>query len=157
MTEWFDQLAPRERLVLVVGSVLAIIIVGWNFVWSPLRDRTSELDAAVAVRAREVVDLKRAANLSPASPQSGPAIDAPSLTVLIDETGRAMGLASAVTRSNQDGPDVINVSFRNARFDRLMTWLIDLEQRYGLAVVSAGISQAAGSGLVDGQVRLDRS
>ena len=157
MSEWFNQLAPRERVILSVGVVLAVLIVGWRFGWSQLDDRTTELGIEVAERSREVIDLKRAAELRASGSQPAANIDAPSLTVLIDETGRSSGLASSVTRSSQDGADVINVSFRNARFDRLLAWLIELEQRYGLAVTSASISRASGSGLVDAQVRLDRS
>ena len=157
MSEWFNQLAARERWVLGIGVAVAVLIVGWRFGWSPLDDRTRELGTQVEARAREVVDLKRARDLQATSGQPATSVDAPSLTVLIDETGRSSGLASSVTRSSQDGPDVINVSFRDARFDRLVTWLIDLEQRYGLSVTSASISQASGSGLVDAQVRLDRS
>jgi len=156
VNEWLSKLEPRERVVLGLGGLVAAVIIGWTFVWSPLRDRAAELDTAVADRAREVVDLRRAANLA-ATP--GVAINeaaASSLLVLIDETARSVGLTAAITRSNQDGPDTISVSFRGARFDQLLSWLVDLEQRYGLAVVSAGVTPAA-AGFVDGQVRLDRS
>jgi type II secretory pathway component PulM len=157
MSDWFRQLAPRERLVLAAGTLLAIVIAGWTFAWSPLRVGASELDAAVAEQARQIVDLRRAANLDPSS-TTGPATqDAQSPLVLVDQTARLAGLSGAITRSTPDGTDAINVTFRDARFDRLLEWLIDFEQSHGFAVVSASFTGTNGAGLVNAQVRLDRS
>ena len=157
MIDWFSQREPRERLILGIGSILVVVIIGWSFVWAPLRDGAMELDEAVAERARQVIDLKRAAGLTARTsvPTAGP--DSPSLLVLVDETARPLGLATTFTRSNQDGPDAVNVNFRNARFDNLISWLMNLEQQYGLAVVTVSISRTGEAGLVSGQVRLDRS
>ena len=157
MIERFQQLAPREQLVLGVGVVLTVLILGWRFGWSPLRDASSELDASVAERSRQVVDLGRAAGLSASTVPASPSGMTQSLIVLIDETARPLGLASTFTRSTPDGADAISVSFRNARFDRLIGWLIDLEQVHGVTVVSTSFSRTADSGLISGDVRLDRS
>ena len=153
----FQQLAPREQLVLGVGTVLAVLIIGWSFGWSPLRDSTDALDASVAERSRQVVDLQRAANLSTSIPPESLSSATQSLIVLVDETAQPLGLASTFTRSTPDGADAISVSFRNAGFDRLIGWLIELEQAHGVAVVSVSFSRTENPGLVTGQVRLDRS
>jgi type II secretory pathway component PulM len=153
MIDWFRQREPREQLVLGIGATLAIVIVGWNFVWLPLRDGASELNATVAERSRQLVDLHRAAGLSASTAVQANA-DAPSLLPLVDETARKLGLV--FERQNPDGPDAITVSFRDARFDRLIGWLIDLEQTYGLAAVNVSFTQSGGQGLVSGQIRLER-
>ena len=157
MMDWFRQREPRERLVLAIGAALVVAILSWTFIWQPLRDGTSELDASVEERSRQVIDLKRAAGLAASGVAPEATGSTSSLLVLIDETARPLGLAATFTRSNQDGPDAVNVNFRNARFDRLMGWLIELERQHGLAVVTASISRANDAGLVSGQIRLDRS
>ena len=157
MIERFRRLAPREQLVLGIGTVLAIMIISWSLVWAPLRDGASELDASIEETSRQVVDLRRAANLSSSSATGLITQDASSLIVLVDQTARPIGLASAFTRTNQDGADAISVTFRDARFDRLIGWLIELEQVHGVAVVQVNFSRTGSSGLVSGQVRLDRS
>lgn len=155
MIDWFRQLSQREQLVLGGGAILAVIIIGWSFVWTPLRDGTGDLSARVAERARQVVDLRRAASLTTAS--AGAVVrDAPTLYVLIEETARSNGLGSTITRSNMDGADAINVTFRDARFDRLIGWLVQLEQGNGLTAVSATFTGAGSPGLVSGQLRLER-
>lgn len=155
MIERLKQLAPREQLVLGIGTVLAIVIVGWSFVWSPLRSGASNLDLEVAERSQQVVDLRRAASLGTASAPGSILEATRSLIVLVDETARPLGLQ--FSRTNLDGADAIRVSFSEARFDRLIGWLISLEQTHGVSVVTASFSRTSNSGLVTGQIQLDRS
>jgi type II secretory pathway component PulM len=157
MMERFNQLAPREQVVLVVGALLAVTVIFWSFVWSPLRDGTGELDASIAERSRQVVDLRRAANLNASSAPALTAGNSPTLLYLVDETARPLGLAASFTRTSPDGPDAINVTIRDARFDRLIGWLIDLEQNYGVSVSNTNFTRTGGPGIVSGQIRLDRS
>lgn len=157
MMEWFNQRERREQVVLVLGAVLAILIIGWSFVWSPLRDNAVELSASTAERARQVVDLRRAAGLNTSSAPALATDQAPNLIFLVDETARPLGLNSNFIRTNPDGADAITISFREARFDRLISWLVDLEQTYGVYVVTSNFSRSGNSGLVSGQIRLDRS
>jgi general secretion pathway protein M len=152
----FRQFAPRERVVLSIGAVLAVAIVLWSFVWSPLRDSTSELDAATFERSRQVVDLRRAANLNASLTPVVAAGNSPVLLYLVDETAQPLGLAASFTRTSPDGADAINVTFRDARFDQLVTWLIDLEQNYGVRVATTTFTRTGSSGIVSGQIRLDR-
>lgn len=157
MIERFRQLAPREQLILIVGTLLAVLIIGWQFVWSPLRENAGELNLANAERSRQIVDLRRAAGLSSTSMPGIGASDDPNLIFLVDETASPLGLTTSFTRTSPDGADAINISFTDARFDRLLQWLIDLEQNYGVSVVTTSFSRTRSTGLVSGTVRLDRS
>lgn len=156
MMERFNQLAPRERIVLVVGIVLAVTIVFWSFVWSPLRDGAGELSASISERSRQVVDLRRAANLDASSAPAVAGGNSAGLLYIVDETAQPIGLASSFTRTTPDGADAINVTFRDARFDRLIEWLIELEQEYGVSVATTNFSRTGSAGIVSGQVRLAR-
>lgn len=154
--EKFQQLAPREQLIVVIGSLLAIAIIGWSFIWSPLRDGVAERTENVDMRASQVVDLRRAAALDAATGNAaGAAIDGSSLVILVDQTSRPMGLG--FPRSSPDGTNAINITFRDERFDVLLEWIIDLERTHGVGVVSASFTQGAGPGLVNGQLRLERA
>lgn len=155
MMDKFRQLAPREQIVLIVGSIVAVAVIGWSFVWIPLSNGASELSDEVAEREAQVVNLRRAAQLGAAASAARQTIDAPNLVILVDETARPLGLT--FPRSNPDGPDAVNVSFRDARFDSLIEWTILLEQDYGLGVVSVSFAPGGGVGLVNGQLRLERS
>lgn len=156
MIERFRQLAPRERFVLATGALLTVAIVVWSFVWVPLKDGTAGLDAAIAERSRQIIDLRRAADLNLSSTPVVAGGNSPVLLYLVDETARPLGLASSFVGTRPEGGDSINITLRDARFDQLIAWLIDLEQNYGVTVATANITRPGNAGIVSGQIRLDR-
>jgi type II secretory pathway component PulM len=38
MREWFSNLAPRERVIVLVGAAAAVLIIVWGLIWKPLND-----------------------------------------------------------------------------------------------------------------------
>jgi general secretion pathway protein M len=155
MRQWFDSLEPRERLILGIGAFASAIIVVWGLIWTPLHNGTAALRDAVDDKARLVVDLNRAADLAGGSSGLTRVRAAQSLVVLVDETARPLGLPQ-FTRTRPDGADAISVSFSETPFHTLLSWLIELEQTYGITVDSASFTEAREPGLVNGQVFLRR-
>ena len=158
MIERWQQLAPRERMILGFGALLAVLIVGWGFVWTPLANNTATLTDTVSEKARLLVDLRRAAGLTATS--AGPAAVSSrtsSLIVLVDETSRPFNLSQTFPRTSPDGQDAIMVSFRDAPFDSLVAWLVELEETHAVLVETFSSSPTGQPGVVSGQVRLRRS
>jgi len=156
MKEWFANLAERERLMVGVGGVLAVIIVVWGLIWVPLRDGAIDLAEAIDDKQDLLVDLQRAEALPSSGNANARAGNSSSLVVLVDRTAQSMGLAGSFTRTRPDGPDAISVSFTNAPFDNIVNWLIALEQSEGVTVESASFNGAREQGLVSGQLFLRR-
>lgn len=156
MKDWFQGLQPRERAIVGAGAALALVIVVWGLIWNPMRTSTLELQESVTDRTRLLTDLRRAAQLQPGAAAQPQATGNQSLVVLVDSTGRSFGLAGAFTRTRPDGPDAISVTFARAPFDALVSWLIDLEQTYGIYVDSASMTGSGQPGLVGGQLFLRR-
>lgn len=158
MMNWFNQLAPRERLIVGVGALLAALIVGWRFVWTPLDVRSAELATEVAELSRLVVDLERAATLRGTGTAATAGTSSASPMALVEQTARPLGLASKLERTRQEGPNAIYVTLRDAPFDLVNAWLTTLELEHGLSVVTvSGISFAGTPGLVNGQILLARA
>jgi general secretion pathway protein M len=155
--DWFNGLQPRERLILGVGGAVAAIVVVWGLIWTPMRSSTVDLRDTVAEKTRLLTDLQRAAQLQPGVSGGTPSRGNQSLVVLVDSTGRSFGLAGAFTRTRPDGQDAISVTFAGAPFDALISWLIDLEQTYGIVVDSASMTGSGEPGLINGQLFLRRS
>ena len=156
MKEWFWSREPRERVILGAGAVVAALIVAWGFVWKPLMDGTAELRDSVAQKNQLLIDLRQAAVIAPAAGGGAPGA-AQSLLVLVDSTAQSHGLAGALTRTRQDGPDGVNVTFQNASFDALMSWLVTLHSEHRVGVESATVTRTQQPGLVNGQIFLRRS
>jgi len=156
--DWYAQRDRREQVILALGALLAAVVIGWRFVWVPLDARAADLGAQVEELSRLAVDVQRAAGLSDLGSTPGATVGSGSLLSILDQVARPLGLASRFERQRQDGPDAIYVSFRDAPFDALNTWLTILDAEYGLSVaLVSSISASATPGLVDGQILLARS
>ena len=157
MRAWFENLNPRERLIVGVGGTLAVLLVAWAFLWSPLAARSSELESAVADKRLLLIDLQRATALSANAQLTAPVgASAESLVVLVANTAESVGLADSFSQTRPDGADSINVNFRDAPFDILVGWLVLLDSTYGIGVESATFNGTSESGVVSGQLFLTR-
>lgn len=156
MKEWFAHLETRERIMISAGGAIAAVIVVWGLIWMPLRNNSAELRESLLEKQNLLADLQRLEAL----PSAGTAVvrggDSQSMVVLVDRTAQAMGLAGSFTRTRPDGADAISVSFTNAPFDNIVTWLISLEQSNGVLVETASFNGAREQGLVSGQLFLRR-
>lgn len=154
MKEWFLSRTPRERVILAVGAAIAVVIIAWQFVWSPLSNGVERLDATVAAQTRLLIDAQNAASIAPreaARPRSEQ-----SLFVVVDRTARTHGIADTFTQTSQDGATGLTVRFTAAPFDALLGWLVTLESEHGVAVDQASFNATQQPGLVSGQVVLRR-
>ena len=157
MSAWFANLNPRERLIVGIGGALAVLLLAWAYLWTPLVTRAGELDGAVADKRLLLIDLHRAAALAANSPVTAAARESgESLVVLVANTADSVGLSDSFSQTRPDGIDSINVSFRDAPFDILVGWLVLLDTGYGIGVESATFNGTSESGVVSGQLLLTR-
>jgi type II secretory pathway component PulM len=151
MKAWFDNLQPRERLILL-GGVAAVLLIAVFFGVLRLHTQTEVLREAVAAKQRMLVDLTRV-GIRPAGP--APAANNQTLVVVIDGSAREHGIVLSTRRP--DGPDGVQVAFSNVPFDMLLEWLVALEKQSSVAVESASFTTAKQKGIVNGQLTLRRS
>ncbi len=146
---------PRERIVLAAGAVIAAVLIFWQLVWMPLATGIAEQRAELDEKTRLHVDLQRAAAIAP---REGPARSSPtqSVLVLVNQMVQGYGLGGAVTRTRLVGTNGVDVSFQNASFNSVLSWLVALETEHGVSVESASITGTRQPGLVNGQIQLRR-
>jgi len=152
MRAWFDSLQPRERLILIGGAIVAVLIILWIGVLTPLRTRSETLRDSIAQKQRQLVDLAR---VGPEPAHANSAGANQTLVVVIDASAREHGVALKTRRP--DGPDGIQVAFANVSFDTLLGWLVAIEKQNSITVESASFSSTKQRGVVNGQLVLRRS
>ena len=150
MKEWFANLQPRERVI-----IMAAIVVLWIAVLGPLRTQSAALRESVADKRQLLVDLGRVEGAQTSAVPAGGNGAQQTLVVLVNSTAQQHGLN--VPRTRPDGPDGINVTLQNASFDSLVTWLVALESTHSVTVESASISGSREQGLVNGTLFLRRT
>lgn len=156
MKAWFENLAVREQAIVAAGAIIALLIVAWGLIWTPLSDGTDELRQSVADRTRLLSDLRRAERLAATDSGSGTASAGQSILLIIDNSARSFGLAESFTQTRPNGTDEISVSFQRAPFDAIVAWLIELESSFGISAGTVSINQTGQPGLVSGQIFLVR-
>jgi len=153
MKAWFVGLQPRERMILIGGAAVAVVLLLWLAVLKPLHSQAAILRESVAAKQRLLVSLAQIDGQSPGhtvSPGTGQ-----TLVVLVSNTAQQQGIA--LTRTRPDGPDGIQVTFSNVSFDTLVAWLVALESENSVAVESASFTSGRQQGVVNGQLLLRRS
>ena len=155
MKDWFESLQPRERLVVLAGGVLAVLILAFSFAWTPLRDANLEFDVTLAEKHSLLANARRLQALG--APPVPAAASAESLVLVVDQTHRAHGLGGTLSRNQPDGEDGIRVTFQRVPFAQLVSWLGALRQGHGIVVISANLDGTLQPGLVNASLVLRRS
>lgn len=150
MNEWYAGLEPRERLLLIGASAVALVIVLFVFVLRPLGARTAMLEDAVASKQLLLVDLARAQGVVGSL---GTARTTEAMYVLADKTAQAHGVTLGNRRPT--GSDELSAYFDDVPFDALAIWLVTLSNEHSVRVEQLDARRRE-RGLVSGRVILLR-
>lgn len=153
----YQQLQPRERVIVLAGAAVLAVLVLYLAVWEPLvnahRRNAEALDASRALATR----IETAASL--AQGQSAGAVDRrAALLSVVDQTSRGSTLGKAPTRVQPEGSGEreVKVWFEDVPFANCLRWLGELQTRYAIQVSSAEIDQGSAPGLVNVRFTLSR-
>lgn len=157
VTATLEQLQPRERLIVIAGSAVLAVIVLYLAVWEPLvqahQRRAAALEASRALATR----IEAAAAL--VQGRQGGAVDrGAALLSVVDQSSRSGTLGKAPTRVQPEGSGerAVRVWFEDLPFDKALSWLAQLQTRYGIQVSSAEIDAGSAPGLVNARFTLSR-
>jgi general secretion pathway protein M len=156
--DWWEQLAPRERIMVSVCGAFIIAALIWTMIVRPVYSGNAQLKEAVATKQAQLANLQElASRITPAS-QGRPTTRQgrnDSIVVVIDQTTRERSLAGYLKRNQPEGNSGVRLRFEGAPFDALVDWLGELNQVYGLVTVSASFDEA-GPGRVNCSIELKR-
>ena len=157
MKSWWAGLAPRERLILLAGSVFLLVMAFWLVIWEPLIAGRAELRQEVRTLSAErlwmeqvVDDVRRRARMS-----QGETSSSGSVLTLVEVSAHAAGLKEALSRGQPEGQGA-RLSFDQVGMDALLSWLADLEQRQGLQVTQLALDVTEAKGMVSARLLVER-
>ena len=101
MKAWFFGLQQRERWIVLIGGIAALVIVVWGF-GMQLRSELTSLRTSVDTKQRLLIDVARIEGQSPATVVEGQQGRDQTLAVIVDNTARSHGLNP--TRARANGP-----------------------------------------------------
>lgn len=160
MKIWWDSLSLRERLLVVGGAGLTLILLFYALVWQPfqasnqrLRHSVTEQRAELAWMRQATAEIKRLESASGARPAS----DSRSLLTLVDQTARTAGLSNALKRVAPQGDNKLSAQLDLVEFDPLILWIGALERNHRLIIVNLSVDRTAAAGRVNARVTLQGS
>ena len=159
MKDWLQSLNARERLFVIGGGVLVLLVAIYVLGLAPFYKSIDQRSERVAGKTEDLAWMQSVADELSALSASGAtpaAATGESLVVLVDRTAREAGLGGKVTGQTPTGDAGIRVRLEQAPFDVIVAWFAMLEQRYGIAIESASIDRTADAGLVNASVVLTR-
>ena len=150
MRDWFESLAPRERLIVSAGTGVVAVILFWSIVLAPLASGVGRMNTRIESKRASLSWMQTAAaEIRSAGDVSTAAGDPDqSLVVVIDRTARQSGIGESLTRNQPVGEDGIRVRLEGAPFDVVTQWLGQLQAGHGLALESATFERGSANGTV---------
>lgn len=159
--QWYDSLAPRERIAVIAGAIAVVLALFWFGIWQPLNqsvaDRRQRVNVA-AEQARWMLGIREEARLLQ-SDNSQRSIQGrnESLLSIVDATSRENGLADAVRRIQPDDDDQATVNLDAANFNQMLFWLRSLQRDYGVSTRQITVTPDEDAGTVQARITLARS
>jgi general secretion pathway protein M len=156
MMNWWQNLARRERLTLIVGGVITALMLVYGLIWEPLHSAKAGLTAQNAELEADWQWMQAAAHVLKRAPQVQPGtVNRGSLLVDIDRSLRQSDLNTLEKRIEPRGSDKVSVDFPQVEFDALIRWLASLSNQYALQVNTLSL-QRQQAGRVRARLLLQR-
>jgi general secretion pathway protein M len=153
----FMALETRERLMVVIGGVVVLLVAIYSLGLAPLYKAVNERDARVTKKQDDLAWMQSVVaqlqSLGAAQPANN---NAESLVVVIANTASRANVANALTGQTPNGANSVRVRLEGVQFDALVVWLGALQKEYGIYVEAADISRAGQAGQANAGLTLAR-
>ena len=166
LTTWWNSLAARERVAVLVGSMGVLLVLLYLVLWMPLARNTTALHNRIGQQQQDLAWMQTAAKrikqLQQTPAHSG---GRGSLLSIVEKTLTDNGLKTSLQRMEPDGANKVKVWLNRSNFDQFIRFIGRLEQAHGINITSASLvpSQSGGrssdaerNGLIDAKITLVR-
>lgn len=161
LRQWFDGLAPRERVAVIAGAAVVALALFYYGLWAPLNNSVVESRQRLANQAAEtrwMLGIRDEARLLQSSnTQRRVKGRNESLLSIVDATSRENGLGEAVRRIQPEDTDQATVTLAQANFNQLLFWLRTLQRDYGVSASQLTVTRDDEAGTVQARITLSRS
>jgi len=160
LRQWYEGLAPRERIAVVAGGIAVVFALFYYMLWQPLNNSVADARLRVNVQAEQarwMLGVRDEARLLQ-STDTQRSIQGrnDSLLSIVDATSRDNGLGEAVRRIQPDNNDQATVTMEKANFNQILFWLRSLQRDYGVAASQMTITRDEEDGTVQARLTLTR-
>lgn len=159
MKLFWQQLAPRERQWVGTAIIIALLYLGYIFIWQPwqtyitnTQEKIAEQQQILAYLNQLPIPMRRINNSTKAPTKIK--IKSDQLLNIISVSLENHKLQPFVSELSQQQSQEIHVKFSAVGFDNLISWLYDLWQIYTIKISSVNLVATNKSGEVKAEINL---
>ncbi|PQA86799.1 type II secretion system protein GspM [Hyphococcus luteus] len=141
MSAWWSDLSARERMLVLIASALAGVLLLSLGIVRPLAGMRASAERN-ASSARDAYELTAAAAAVAGGTEQGAPLARTPLRDALITTTNAAGIQ--LVRIGTENNNQIEVQIEPVEGDVFFAWLADLENRYGAALATADIARGQG-------------
>ena len=151
MRSWWQNMAPRERLLIAIAGILTAIVVAWQFVYVPTMRANAEAQANLDEADRTLSQIQenyifqRAQGAASASATQASSRNIEDFKAAV--TGAAGDIGLAIARLQGNDTNSVRLVFENSDPRLVFLWLEDIQAKHAAQVSRFNMEQA-GNGLV---------
>jgi general secretion pathway protein M len=149
MKAYLSRLTLRERLLILIGLPLALMVAAYQFLWVPLSLARADYASQIAAY-RLVTETAATAQTTPIAPVSRQLNDP--ISVRVTQSAEAAGLV--LRRIEPDGA-AVRVTLDDADFTQLLLWITELEYAQSVKVNAIEIDRRTAPGTVSARATLE--
>lgn len=158
---WWSTLAPREKQMVSVGSVVVIAAVFYFGIWSPYLDRVASLRQRVQSSQKTLLWMQAAdKEMKKMEGETQQQKQVTSPVVVLSDVQKQVtqsGLDGAMTQLKQASNDTVEMHFKQVPFDKLMKLLTELVKAEGVLITQMSAIASETPGIVEANVTLTLS
>lgn len=153
MIEFWNERAPREKLLIVAAGLLTVILVLWQFMWLPAQDYRERAKRGFMTAAEDLQFIKNSTIALNA--RNNPATANTPLQSVVVDVANVYGLTISRIEPNADGG--LTLWFEGEEPQTLFAWLRDLDSNHGVRVGKASIRRMQDGEAVNANLYVERS
>jgi len=160
VNKWLDTLELRERRIVITGAISLFIMLLYLVIWEPITTRHEQQQQEYESQRQLYHWIKQATAEIDQLKSSGSSNIAKyrnqSIASLTDRSATTTGIKPYIEKLEQSN-DGVKASIKSADFDRIVVWLTDLENKYGIIASNVKVEKAKTQGAVDAHITLLRA
>ena len=164
ITDQYQQLSGRDKLLTQFLSVFVIICIGFFFIYKPSVDAKNAAQIKFTQTQKIYRDIQKIVpqilqariNASNAAKTSQSSINNKnkSMTAMVNDSSKKFSIQ--ISKSSADGSNGISISGSDQEFDKLIRFMGDLNTTYGLNIDTYNIKETLNPGKVDYNIKVTR-
>ena len=160
VNQWLDTLEQRERYFVIGGAIALVATLFFLIVWDPIISNYEKQQRHYESQRQLYIWMKASSSEIQALKAAGGSIAArsrnQSISSLADRSAITTGIKPYIETIDQNKKGV-KVNINAADFDKIILWLSDLENKYGITTTKLKVDKSKTAGAVDAQITLERS